>query len=343
MSSPAAAPSWTDPGAFPVADGVHRIPLPLPNDGLRAVNVYVLAGEDGLTCIDGGWALAESRSQLEDSLREIGHHPRDIASFLVTHVHRDHYTQAIALREEFGRPVVSLGAAEKGAIDWVRAGNQDGQLDVRLRRAGALELARTWRERVAHAPLVPEAWGYPDHWLKGDVTVVAGHRTLEALATPGHTAGHYVFADQSAGLLFAGDHVLPTITPSVGFEATPTGHALTDFLASLAKVRALPDLTLLPAHGAVGMSSHARIDELLAHHEHRLALCREAVASGSETAYEVAQQLAWTRREHKLRDLDPFNAGLAIMETAVHLDLLEATHEVLRVDDQGVARYRLMA
>ncbi len=34
--------SWTEPGAYPVADGVHRIPLPLPMDGLRAVNVYVL-------------------------------------------------------------------------------------------------------------------------------------------------------------------------------------------------------------------------------------------------------------------------------------------------------------
>jgi hypothetical protein len=34
------APDWTEPGLFTVAPGVHRIPLPLPNDGLRAVNVY---------------------------------------------------------------------------------------------------------------------------------------------------------------------------------------------------------------------------------------------------------------------------------------------------------------
>ena len=36
---------WTDPGAWPVAPGVHRIPLPLPMDGLRAVNVYVLESD----------------------------------------------------------------------------------------------------------------------------------------------------------------------------------------------------------------------------------------------------------------------------------------------------------
>ena len=36
---------WLEPGAHRVAPGVHRIPLPLPNDGLRAVNVYAI--EDG--------------------------------------------------------------------------------------------------------------------------------------------------------------------------------------------------------------------------------------------------------------------------------------------------------
>ena len=51
---------WDAPGVYPVMDGVYRIPLPLPNDGLRAVNVYAIADGDGLVLIDGGWALAES-------------------------------------------------------------------------------------------------------------------------------------------------------------------------------------------------------------------------------------------------------------------------------------------
>ena len=40
--------------------GMHRIPLPLPMDGLRAVNVYAIETEDGLTLIDGGWAIEEA-------------------------------------------------------------------------------------------------------------------------------------------------------------------------------------------------------------------------------------------------------------------------------------------
>ena len=36
--------SWEEPGAYPVSPGVFRIPLPLPGDSLRAVNVYAAAG-----------------------------------------------------------------------------------------------------------------------------------------------------------------------------------------------------------------------------------------------------------------------------------------------------------
>ena len=35
----------------------------------------------------------------------------------------------------------------------------------------------------------------------------------------------------------------------------------------------MPDLRLLPAHGPVTGPTHARVDELVAHHDERLALC----------------------------------------------------------------------
>ena len=61
----AAGPDWTEPGLFTVAPGVHRIPLPLPNDGLRAVNVYAIESGDDLVLIDAGWALAETGGLLD--------------------------------------------------------------------------------------------------------------------------------------------------------------------------------------------------------------------------------------------------------------------------------------
>ena len=40
---------------LPVAAGVHRIVCPLPDDGLKAVNVYAIEDGDGLALVDTGW------------------------------------------------------------------------------------------------------------------------------------------------------------------------------------------------------------------------------------------------------------------------------------------------
>ena len=87
-------------------------------------------------------------------------------------------------------------------------------------------------------------------------------------------------------------------------------------------MRELPDCRLLPAHGPVTDSAHARIDELLEHHRTRLDAVQQTVLGGAGTATESAAQLGWTRREKRLPELDPMNRMLAILETAAHLDLL---------------------
>jgi len=81
---------------------VQRVPLPLPTDGLRAVDVYVLETDAGPTLVDAGWAIEGARDLLESALAALDHATRDITRFLVTHVHRDHDTQAVTVRREFG-------------------------------------------------------------------------------------------------------------------------------------------------------------------------------------------------------------------------------------------------
>jgi len=340
--SPDSGEHWTEPGAWPAAPGVHRIPLPLPTDGLKAVNVYVLETDDGLTLIDAGWAIEVARDLLEASLRSLGHATSEISRFLVTHVHSDHYTQAVTVRRDFGAHI-SLGLGDKPTLDALldRPDRHHDPHVALLHRAGAHDIAEQWRAfNEAHDPDL-SVWGYPDAWLEDDHPIAVGDRTLDAVATPGHTQGHFVFADRAAGLLFAGDHVLPTITPSIGFEPVPTAAPLADFLGSLTKVRGLDDLTLLPAHGPVAPSSHTRIDELLVHHDVRLTLCRDAVAPGTRTAYDVATVLPWTRHDRAFSDLDVFNAALATLETRAHLELLVARGEVSRHDGPDGSTYAL--
>ena len=330
--SPDSGEHWSAPGAWPVAPGIHRIPLPLPMDGLKAVNVYAIEAADGLTLVDGGWAVTEGRAALEAGLRLLGHRFADIRRFLVTHVHRDHYTLASEIAMQHGA-TVALGLPEKVTLDLANApaGLGSDALATHLAASGATELAERFRRHAA--PEVEAAQSrYPDEWLDGDVEVIVGERTLDAVHTPGHTQGHYVFAERAAGLLFAGDHVLPTITPSIGFEPQPVEQPLRDFMASLAKVRTLPDLFLLPAHGPVAASTHARVDELVAHHEDRLALCLADLAGGPRTAATVAAALPWTRHGHAYATLDPFNAALAAMETKAHLELLVARGQASRTE-----------
>lgn len=336
--SPDSGEHWTAEGAWRVAEGIHRIPLPLPMDGLRAINVYVIETDDGLTLVDGGWAIPVARDLLERCLRDVGYSFRDLRRFLVTHVHRDHFTMATVLGHEFDAEV-SLGLDEKPALDLL---NNVGNLSANpfvavLASAGAHDVAEQWVRMDGDELPDPAMWAYPDVWLSGDQEIAVGSRTLDAVHTPGHTPGHFVYADRAAGLLFAGDHVLPTITPSIGFTVPPTDQPLGDFMASLAKVRSLPDLTILPAHGPLAPSSHTRVDELLVHHEQRLAESLSLLASGPSTAHSVAQGLGWTRHQTPFEKLDVFSQGMASMETKAHLELLVARDLVAREDsDDGV-------
>jgi glyoxylase-like metal-dependent hydrolase (beta-lactamase superfamily II) len=367
--------AWTEEGAHPVAPGVHRIPLPLPSDGLRAVNVYAIEADSGLVLIDSGWALANALDQLKRSLAIIGAGLPDVRQFLVTHMHRDHYTQAVEVRRLLGTPI-ALGEGEKPSIDGLLSADfrpLRAQLAI-LRSAGAAPVADRLAELTSGGPgrqvaapgpgsgaqgfdpltpagpalrpgtTVGAALGYeaPDEWICGQQVFDIGSRALTAVETPGHTRGHVVFADTEAGLLFAGDHVLPHITPSIGFQEAPSAEPLREYLQSLSVVRQLPDMRLLPAHGPVSPSTHARIDELTEHHAHRLRIMADVLSGGERTGYEVALSVAWTSRQRKLGELDLMNQMLAVCETVYHLDLLVAQGTaVSQVGEDRIRRYRL--
>ena len=335
-------PDWTRSGVYQVAAGIYRIPLPLPTDGLRAVNVYALTSESGeLAMIDSGWAIAEAREVLDQALDVLGFAVRDVRRFLVTHIHRDHYQMAVAVRREFGNPV-SLGRGEEPTI--VALGETHLRPLTRraeeLRRFGAVELAAWFQERSEHLSHDPTQWEAPDDYLADDEIVSVPARTLRVVATPGHTRGHVVFRDEADAMMFAGDHVLPHITPSIGFEAVPSPLPLRDYLESLRLVRGMPDQRLLPAHGPVSPSVHERVDQLLEHHARRLDQTIVAVGDGA-SAYDTANRMTWTRRERKLADLDQFNQALAISETAAHLDLLVHQNRLRTIAIDGVLHYQV--
>jgi glyoxylase-like metal-dependent hydrolase (beta-lactamase superfamily II) len=332
---------WAEPGVYSVAEGVYRIPLPLPNDALLSVNVYAVTDSTRLLLVDSGWALDAAREQLALALKGIGAELGDVSEFLVTHVHRDHYTQAVALRREFGGKI-ALGEHEKPSLELSSDGAKfplAAQIEL-LRRCGAEEVVAALTKMFGGVRRSDAAdWENPDEWLIPGRRMVLPGREFEVVHTPGHTAGHVIFVDGAAKLLFSGDHVLPHITPSIGFEPAPVELPLQDYLGSLRIVRAMPDMRMLPAHGPVSESVHTRVDELLEHHRQRLETMGSQVSQGASTAYETAMRLGWTRRQRKLSEMDAFNQMLAVLETGAHLDLLVSQRTLAATEVDGVRHY----
>lgn len=323
---------WEEPGAHVAADGVFRVPLRLPTDGLHAVNVYALETGEGLALVDGGWRTATGLDELSSALTGVGHDVASIHDVYVTHVHRDHYTLAVELRRRFGTRV-HLGRDEAPGLHQLLeiASNVPITSLQQLRRSGEEELAAVVHAMTESEEFDADAWEKPDSWLDPGEHAV-GSRVLEAVATPGHTKGHLAYHDLDAGILFSGDHVLPTITPSIGFELGDWELPLASYLSSLESTMARPDAQLLPAHGAPGRSAHARATELLEHHDVRLAATVRVLDElGEVAAGRVARTLTWTRRGRRFDELDSFNQMIATCETIAHLDVLV---------DRGLAQVR---
>jgi glyoxylase-like metal-dependent hydrolase (beta-lactamase superfamily II) len=126
----------------------------------------------------------------------------------------------------------------------------------------------------------------------GEAIKLAG-RELFAVHTPGHTLDHLCLHDPEGGLLFSGDHVLPTITPHIsglGAGRDP----LAGFVASLERVAALsPSVsTVLPAHGHPFSDLAGRAASIAAHHEERLEkLAAISAALGPSTVEAFSHEL----------------------------------------------------
>jgi glyoxylase-like metal-dependent hydrolase (beta-lactamase superfamily II) len=333
------------PGAEDLGSGVYRIPLPLPMAGLKAVNVYALIDSDGIDLIDSGMAVVRAREALASALASLGFALGDVSNYFITHVHRDHYTLAVELRRTLGSGRIALGAGEQANLVASRAlgnGEGDGFLDD-LRRMGALALAERLGAEGGERPGAEE-WEDPDAWIEDGTSLDVRGRQLRAINTPGHTRGHLVFHDAAGSVLFAGDHVLPHITPTIGFEPAGNRMALRDYIESLRLILKLPDARLLPAHGPVQDSAHKRADELLAHHEARLEEILGAMTSGRSTAYEVARSIRWTRRQVRYDDLELVSQLLATGETAAHLEVLVLRGQLARgTDADGTDHYSVIA
>lgn len=194
--------------------------------------------------------------------------------------------------------------------------------------AAELEHMRSW-DRLSKEGLLALD---PTVRVADDEVVRLGLGEWVVVHTPGHTGDHICLFDPVHGTLLSGDHVLPTITPHIS-GITPSVDSLAQFFAALHRVAAIDGVTtVLPAHGLPFDDLAGRVDEIIAHHEDRLALL-----AGIADEVGEADVTGYSRRLFRERSWGP----MAESETFAHLEHLRLLGQVAsRRDDRGVVHYR---
>ena len=332
--------------ALDVAPGVRWLRMPLPF-ALDHVNLWLLRdrldGVDGWTVVDCGVADAATKAAWErvfasalDGL--------PVLRVIVTHMHPDHVGLAHWLTARWSTPEHAcrlwMSATDSHAAHVASSPTSAlrGEAAVThyashgLADPAALDAVR--RRGGYYATLVPALPAQFRRLLDGH-SVDAGGQRWHCHVGHGHSPEHIALHCPALGVLIAGDMVLPRISTNVSvFDLEPEADALSLYLASIERLRALPEGTLvLPSHGRPFTGLRRRIDQLAEHHRERLAEVMTACAERPQTAADLLPTMF-------RRALDPYQTSFAMGEAIAHLNALWLQGRLVRArGDDGVLRF----
>lgn len=107
--------------------------------------------------------------------------------------------------------------------------------------------------------------------------------TIEAVFTPGHTSHHTAYALLEENALFPGDHIMGWSTTVI----SPPDGDMTDYLASLEKVRDRDFAVLYPTHGPEVRDVRNFVQAYIDHRLERERQILEQLAQGRRTIREM--------------------------------------------------------
>lgn len=283
-----------------VFPGVQRVLAPNPGPFTFTGTCTYIVGETTAAIIDPG---PDNASHVRAVLAAVG--TRKVTHIFVTHTHRDHSMAVPAIKAATGAKTYGEGPhrasrpLRDGETNPMEAG---GDPDFR-----------------------------PDVCLRDGEMIPAGGHFFEAIATPGHTANHLVFALQGTNCLFSGDHVMGWSTSIV---APPDG-SMSDYMDSLFKLRARGETLYLPGHGPAIENAPDFVDRYIEHRKAREQAILRRLERGEADIPGLVQSI--------YLGLDPKLAGAAGLTTLAHLENL-VEHGIVATDGAPSlrGRYRLV-
>ena len=313
--------------------GIYVIHLPLPMRP-TIVNVYLLHSGDEWALVDTGLHTAESIAAFDAALNQVGCAPDKITKVICTHHHPDHFGCARTYKERSGASVYINRLEYESSSAFGRQRRSKDATAFFIRNGVPIDRfvqipsqAEFWSEMYAPTP--------PDHFIEDGDVVSIGDLEVEVMTTPGHTAGHCVLYVRRPQLLISGDHLLPKITPHVGFFPGGPANPLRDFLESQRKIQRFDVNLVLPAHGGTFTDHRHRANQIIHHHEYRLQEMIDAIRRQGRTAYEIAGIAFGFDMGSPLMVQFP-----ATFETLAHLEYLHALGKVVREDHGKHSLYR---
>jgi glyoxylase-like metal-dependent hydrolase (beta-lactamase superfamily II) len=228
-----------------VAPGVRRLLCDNPGPFTFKGTMSYIVGRGQVAIIDPGPDDARHIDALLDAVRN-----ETVTHIVVTHTHRDHSPGAARVKQATGARTFGEGAHRAARPLHVgEAPRLDASNDTDFR---------------------------PDQPLAHGEVVSGRGFTLEAIATPGHTANHMAFALREQGLVFSGDHVMGWSTSIV---APPDG-SMIDYMASLDRLAEREEELYFSGHGPEIPDGPRYVRFLIRHRKAREASILHRLAKG---------------------------------------------------------------
>jgi glyoxylase-like metal-dependent hydrolase (beta-lactamase superfamily II) len=324
-----------------VANGIHQIKVPIPNNPLGNLNCYLIEGKNGWLMVDTGWYTVEAFSSLQTGLRELGLGLTDISTMVVTHVHPDHFGLAGRIKQVSRNTQLLTHRWESDLIEsrYVRFSELHDKMTTLLALHGVPPLNLSALSSASLPALEYVIVSFPDRVLYGGEIISTGIYDLEVIWTPGHSPGHICLYEPQNEILFSGDHILPTITPNVGYNVQSGDDPLGDYLNALHKLQNLPVNKVLPAHENIFTNLKDRIAQIVAHHDKRKAEILKILSKGPRNAWEIAPHVTWDVPGLVWGNLPPLHKRSAVTEVIAHLESMRYDGDVNRVTTTQGIRY----
>ena len=246
----------------------------------KGTNSYIV-GRGKVAILDPGPDLPEHVDALLDAVRG-----ETVTHIVVSHTHRDHSPASRALKAATGAQIVGCGVH--------RSARPLAESEINLLEASA------------------------DAEYRPDLELAEGHAVegpgwrLGAVETPGHMANHVCFALPQERALFSADHVMAWSTSIV---APPDG-SMSDFMASLEKLRGREEAVYWPGHGGPVKDPQRFVRALAHHRRQRETSILNRLAAGDRKIGEIVPAI--------YQGLAPPLRGAAGLSVFAHLEDLVA-------------------